>query len=444
MQERIIITGLLFVLLMPAISQDKWNYKEVDVQSYNLFLQKDWTGLIDYSAKAREQGIDFYYLQIRTGIAFYNLGKYRKASHFFLEAYENDQSSEFLQEYVYYSLISGGRILEARKYTSQFDESLKKKLKLKTSRVTYLAYETGYIFNSEFEDLKSRSFTDGLELGDDYGEAYLLKDYSFHSLDLSHQLLPNLSVNHNLTYIDVNREAQVDWGEQFNSPIGIRQFQYFINPVWVIGKKLNVSPSLNLILGNRETYIGGYDQSYNKVFTLSSISYNDYVFSTSIWTDFKNLSPGVEFNTGKIGKREFTQASAWLSYYPLSNTSLYITPKVYFKSGGSSQDFEWNAFGISVGGQLGKVHLSGQYLFGEMESFVESGGYLISNFPGTSDQKLMGSIYYPLGKKFKLVFRYINQDVSENYRVYSGGVLSNAFNYKYTKQTITGGISWIL
>lgn len=444
MQKRIIITGLLFVLLMQVMSQDKLNYKEVDSQSYRLFLQKDWTELINFSTEARKQGIDYYYLQMRTGIAYYNLGKYRKASFFFLKAYENDQSSELLQEYVYYSLVFSGRILEARKYSSQFGESLIKSLKLKSNRINYLAYETGYVFNSEFEDLKTRSFTNDIELGDDYGEAYLLKDYSFHSLDLSHQIHPNLSLNHNVTYIGVNREARVNWGDQFTSPIGIRQFQYFINPVWVMGKKLNVSPSLNLIFGNRDSYIGGYDQSFNKVFALSNVRYNDYVFSTSFWTDFKNLSPGVEFNTGKIGERNFTQASVWMTWYPLSKTSLYITPKVYFKSDGVSKDFGWNALGVSAGGQLGKVHLSGQYLFGEMENFVEAGGYLISNFPGTSDQKIMGSIYYPLSKKIKLVFRYINQGVTEDYRVYSDGVLSNTFNYNYTKHTITGGISWIL
>lgn len=444
MSKRIIITCLTVVLLMHANAQERLNYKETDIKSYDLYLQKNWTELIAFSSEARQQGIDFYYLQMRTGIAYYNLGKYRASSEWFLKAWENDHSSELLQEYLYYSLIYSGRILEARKLSSQFSEGLKKTLNIKSNRITRMAYEGGYIFNSDFDELKRSSFTGEFELGSDYGETYLLKDFTFHSLDLNHQIFPNLSLNHNITYLDVNREATIDWGERFSSPLKIRQFQYFVNPVWVIGSKLNVSTSLNLIFGDGETFIGGYDNAYNKVFQTSKVTFSDFVVSGSLWYEIKNVSPGVELNVGEIDKQRFTQASAWISYYPLSNASLYFTPKVYFKSGGFAKDFGWNAFGILAGGQFGKAHLSGQYLFGEMENFVESGGYLISNFPGTSDRKIMGSIYYPIGKKFQFVFRYINQDITENYRIYTAGIESGTQKYTYTKQTITGGISWIL
>lgn len=444
MQKRIIIAFFLVVLLIPAMGQEKLNFKTVDVKSYELYLAENWKELIDYTSQARKQGIDFYYLQMRTGIAYYNLGKYRAANKWFLKAWENDHSSELLQEYLYFSLIYSGRIFEARKYTDQFSESVKSKLLLKRSKIMRVAYETGFVFNSDFEALKGNSLSGDIELGSDYGETNLLKDYTFHSVDLNHQVFSNLSVNHNFTYIDVNREATVDWVDRYASPIKVHQFQYYVNPVWVIGKKLNVSPSLNLIFGNGETYIGGYDNAYEKVFTMSKFNFSEYVASISLWSDFENLSPGLEFNIGEIGADRFTQASAWATYYPFSNTSLYLTPKVYFKSGGFAKDFGWNAFGVSAGGQLGKLHLNAQYIFGEMQDFVESGGYLISNFPGQSDQKSMASVYYSIGKNIHLVFRYINQSVTEDYRIYSSGLHTNTFKYNYTKHSITGGISWLL
>lgn len=440
MPKRLFIISLFMVLLTVAKAQDKLNYLEVDKQSYQLFLEQKWPELIQYSAEARKQGIDFFYLQVRTGIAWYNQGKYRNAAPWFLKAYANDQSFEWLQEYVYYSLVFSGRKFEANKYAAFFSNALKKKISFHETGLTRLAYETGYSFNQDFDDLKTRVFSTEVDLGDDYGEGYFLKNYTFHSIDLSHRFSSNFTLNHNLTYIGVNREAVVDWGGQTNSSIKINQFSYYINPVWVIGKKLNISPSLSLIFGSSDVYAGWLTNNSSREFSLSNVSYSDAVFSTAMWSDFGNFSPGLEFNAANVNNSKFTQLSGWITYYPLSNINLYITPRIYFKSG--TEGFELNTLGISGGVSLGKVHLAGQYLFGDMENFIESGGYVISNFLGKSDRKIMGSIYFPLGKKSQFVFRYINQNVTEKYQVYTEGYVGNTLEYNYLKHTITGGISW--
>jgi hypothetical protein len=77
-----------------------------------------------------------------------------------------------------------------------------------------------------------------------------------------------------------------------------------------------------------------------------------------------------------------------------------------------------------------------------MKNFIESGGYVIANFPGRSEQKMMGSIYFPVGKKYQFVVRYISQDIIEKYQVYTNTVASNSIEYQYQKHTLTGGISW--
>jgi len=42
-----------------------------------------------------------------------------------------------------------------------------------------------------------------------------------------------------------------------------------------------------------------------------------------------------------------------------------------------------------------------------------------------------------------LVFRYLNQDITEKYRVYSNGTEINSLNYSFIKHTITSGVTWI-
>ena len=440
-KRSIIVVFLMFFILSMLKAQDRLNYKDVDVKSYELFIGEKWPELIEFSSEARKQGIDFYYLQVRTGIAWYNQKRYRNASEWFLKAYSNDTWSEWLQEYLYYSLLFSGRILEANKHAGLFSEEVKEKIGFRPKEVTRFAYETGYSFNPDFENLKTHPFSTEINLGSDYGEGYFFKNYSFHSFDLSHRINPNFMLNHNFTYIKVNREAVINWAGQTSSPAGVNQYQYFINPVWVIGKKLNISSSLNLIFGSRDIYTG-YERGSVKTWYLAKSNYTDFVFSTAVWSDYGNFSPGLEINAGNLNNSQLTQISTWITYYPLSNSRLYFTPRVYFNSGSGTNGFGYSAMGISGGMQFGPIHFYGESLFGEMENFIESGGYVISNFPGKSDRKLMGSVYFPVGKKCQIVFRYINRRMTEKYQAYSNGVKSNFLEYHYSQNTTTGGISW--
>ena len=121
MSKRIGIIFVFAVLSFGGLAQQKLSYTDVDKRSYELFLEKDWNELIRLSKESVGQGINFFYLQARTGIAYYNLKKYRTAADWFLMAWENDKSFEWLQEYLYYSLLLGGRAGEAEKTAGTTD-----------------------------------------------------------------------------------------------------------------------------------------------------------------------------------------------------------------------------------------------------------------------------------------------------------------------------------
>ncbi|RIH66351.1 hypothetical protein D1164_05430 [Mariniphaga sediminis] len=441
MSRRIGFIALFSLLALGALAQQKLSYPEVDKTSYELFQQKKWAELIRYTADARRQGIDFFYLQVRTGIAFYNQKKYRTASKWFFRAWENDKAFSWLQEYLYYSLVFGGRTTEANKIAGSFSSDVQQKIGFARSKVTRVALEAGYSFNPDFESLTGMSHGEQAGVGEDYGEAYYLKDYHFESFDFSHQVAPGFSLNHNLTYLGLNREERVDWGGKNTFPLKINQFQYYFNPHFVLGKKLYVSPAASVMWGNYDLMLGGFTGTQTKMFYGSSYRFSDFVFSTAVWLPLGNFSPGAEINLANIRDNNFTQLSTWLTVYPFSNLSFYFTPRVYFKNNENS-GLDYNTFGISGGFQLGAVHFYGQYLNGEMENFIESAGYVVSNFPGTSEQKISGSIYFPAGKKYQLVLRYLTQDVTETYQVYTNTVKGQALNYNYIKHTLTAGISW--
>ncbi len=436
-------TRIILILVLAtfsSVAQEKWNYAEVDKKSFELYGQQKWHELAQYAEQARKQGIDFFYLQARSGIAAFNLKKYRQAADFFLQAWKSDQSYEWLQEYLYYSLLYSGRAIEASKVASKFSVAMKEKINYQNMKPMRAALEIGYSFNPDFDALVNRSFEEELNVGSDYGEAFILKNYHFESVDYSHQLAPGVGINHNFTHLNINREEQVDWGVHYTFPIKTNQFQYFVNPYFVIGKKLNLSPSFNVIWGNSSYFLGGYTEP--PIFREKEIKFADFILSLSSWSHLGNFSPGVEVNAANIYDVNLTQLSVWITYYPFSNLNFYITPRIYLKKEEKDRSLSYNTFGISGGAQLGPVHFYGQYLNGDMKNFIEPAGYVVSNFPGRSEQKFTGSLYFPAGKKYQVVVRYINQDVFEKYNVYSNGFISNQMEYKYIKHTLTAGLSW--
>ncbi len=438
MSKRIVITGILILFLFAVSAQKKLSYIEADKKSYELTQQQKWNELIEFSAEARKQGMDFFYLQARTGIAYYNLKKYRIASDWFLKAWENDQSFEWLQEYLYYSLLYAGRVTEATKLSNNFARGLQSRIGFAESKLTRLAVEGGYSYNPDFDQLVNSFLGDDADVGFNYGEAFFLKNYHFESFDLSHQVLPGFNLNHNFTFLTSNREQQIDWGSHNSFAIKVNQYQYFLNPHFILGKKVYVSPSFSVLWGSSNIVMGDYEP--NSFYT-SEIKFSDFIFSTAVWSHFGNFSPGAEINFANIYDESFTQFSAWLTVYPLSNTNLYFTPRVYLRTD-SEGNINYNTFGISGGAQLGPVHFNGQYLVGDMKNFIEASGYVISNFPGTSTRKITSSLYFPKGKKYQFVIRYINQDVTEKYQVYINQEPNNSVEYSFIKHTITGGISW--
>lgn len=440
MSKRIAIISLMLLFTLVTLAQKKLNYFEVDKKSYELYLDQRWDELLEYSTEARKQGIDFFYLQTRTGIAYYNLKKYRASASWFLRAWQNDQSFEWLQEYLYYSLVYGGRGTEAMKHAGNFTPAMKKKVGYANSKITRAALEGGYCFNNDFESL-TKTYSLNESIDEDYGVAFYLKNYHFESFDLSHRIAPGLHVDHNFTYLGIKREQEINWGDITTFPIATKQFQYFINPHILIGKRLNISPALSVLWGNSSYFAGAIRGNWNRYFTEVDYKFTDIIFSTSLWADFSIFKPGAEVNFANIYDENFTQLSIWTTIYPLSNVNLYFTPRIYFK-GDNESSFDYNTFGISGGVQFGKIHFHGQYLNGKMENFVEAAGYIVSNFPGTSEQKFTGSLYFPLGKKPQLVLRYLNQDVTERYVIYSDGNYSRSEEYDYIKHTITAGISW--
>jgi len=115
-----------------ARGQDTINSNTVEKRSYDLYMAKNWHALEEYGRVAIEHGIDYYYLRMRLGMAYYEGHNYLKAEDNFRKALTFNSGDANAMEYIYYCMIFTGRYEEARFYSKSFNEAVKEEVKVNT------------------------------------------------------------------------------------------------------------------------------------------------------------------------------------------------------------------------------------------------------------------------------------------------------------------------
>lgn len=150
--------GIIIILLL-AISGSTFaqnlNYKEVDSTSYALYTQEQWIRLIEFGEMAVKNGITYYYLNLRLGIAWYNTGDYYKAQKYFEKALKQNQTEQTATEYLFLIKILTNRPLSSDKYFAELDEASQENIDDQISYYKTSIYFEGGIKFSKYKNLEN-------------------------------------------------------------------------------------------------------------------------------------------------------------------------------------------------------------------------------------------------------------------------------------------------
>ena len=143
---------ILSILISTHVyAQEMMSVNQVHKETYELYQKQQWQQLILLGEKYIEQGIDFYYLRLRMGIAYYELKKYRKSAVFFQKLSQQNPEDVSLKEYLYFSYILGGRNIDAIRMQNDLPQSVKKKYSVsKTKLISGIYTETKYEFIDDY------------------------------------------------------------------------------------------------------------------------------------------------------------------------------------------------------------------------------------------------------------------------------------------------------
>lgn len=427
---------LLLILRTFSLYSQEINIISIDKETYNQYLAKEWKELIKTSRKSLKNGIDFYYLQYRTAVAYYELKKYTKAVKYFENIYNTDNDDETIQEYLYYSYLFSGRFDDARLLASSFKRNLKEKLNIESeySFIHALYFSTIQYINEDYKE--------NLPLEDNLEQNTTIKE-SWYNISFEHLAGKRLTIFHGYSHLKITnniRSIDMDLPAEFIEDIN--QNEYYFSAKYHISKGLNISGGLHYLhtsyyapnplqtsFGWRRTNSALYSYSNNSIACSINISKSFSLFNTSFETSISDLNNRIQI-----------QPSLSIKVYPLENNKFYWETKGIYLIERENTTFLYHpVFKQSLGFQFLKYSfIEPSVTYGDLINYTQYNAFITNN--DLDKIKIRFENYLNIGfakGRFNIFINY-QYNIKEN----TYKINENKKTKEYINQTITGGIKW--
>jgi hypothetical protein len=128
-----------------AMSQDEVNFNNIDLQTYGFASFSEWDSVIHYCKLGLANNIDYFYLRLRMGEAYYYKQNYAAAIKHFEKALKSNSGDTTTQEFLYYSYMFSGRENDARYLGTKMTDGTKKDVRLKKNiSLKDVYFESGF------------------------------------------------------------------------------------------------------------------------------------------------------------------------------------------------------------------------------------------------------------------------------------------------------------
>lgn len=433
-----LILVVLMVITLQA-QEKQLSFKQVDSTSYALYLNEDWKSLLEIGKKSRTEGIDFYYLKVRMGIAYYKEGKMLSAIKLLEEAYAINTYDTIVQEYLYWAYRYGGLILESHLFYEKMSKQVTDKIKLDLPFVTALDLSVLATNNTDYDQLllandninnnETRSFP---------------KNYQLFSLGLNHPFSNRVNFYHRISVMPTSSVQQENLlGQITNTSFKVNETRYYADLTVGLGNRWYLDTFLNVIFGK-------YDDNLNLTSEISargprnitasssssSITYSDYVFGGSLTKASYYVKNTINASVSSLNGFNQFQGGYTMSLYPLGSTLLVPFGAIQFQSQDANSNMVYTG-GLSI--NTTKFSITGYGNVGELNNFVVNNGSIIYNQSATALNEL-GLIleFYTKNAILKVGYSFMEM---EDYYFTQDQILMQE-KYQFNQQNIIGGITW--
>lgn len=434
---RKILTALFFLTLFVCNAQQITSEK-VDVQTYNSFAKKDYNTTIQLGNKAIKQGIDFYFLRYRIGVAYFEKKNYEAAICNFEKAKDFDSNDPVLLEYLYYSYIFTNRNEKAADLLAIFPDDVKAKINPKQKRFKSVAAEVGILQTNQFKNTESNGI-----LGDNaYARGTFYSDVVFGNVLLTNQISKNLKLENSINVVTNTSNTMF----QFRFPtmqtnVFTDKNNYF---QWnAIGtyylKGFHIGAGFGLYNSSYKTYSLPANFPFGQEFSSTKTTNTYYSGSLSISKNFKYFEPKIGLSYSNLSDSKTVCIDGSVSYFPFGNLDFYGNSKIgYVKNNSASSTILSQLVGAKI---TKKIWVEGYGAYGNHTNYSTDNGLFVFNTPN--------KINWYAGANLNLYFK--NIDVSLGYGIQERAAsyytelnltTSNTINYTYNYNLLKTKIVW--
>jgi len=380
----------LFFLMMNinhSKAQETVSSQVVDKISYQLFELGYWTDLIDYAEDAIVKGENFYYLQIRLGIAYYELKEYRQALYHFEKAKTLQAPDDVLNEYLYYCYIYNNQYEQALKLSKHFNKHL--------LDATATNHPSIIIFAN-------------IEGGTKIPSDTFYKPMYYTQTGLTFRAGRNMTAYAAYTYIT-----------QKNYYATLQQQQYYLTVNIPLAHSWLLSPAVHVL-----------SYSFSEVNPLLSLSAaSPIVAGLSAQKNYKNFKCEVRTSYSNLSNEKQYMQHIEVTHYPLSDNTIAFNSGISFLSNDSSGKNSFHTL-VNVGAKyypLKKLSLSASYLYANTKNFNEQNAYLVNNSGDETGHRINVNFDWSFSKHMSLYGIYFSETKTESYTQkaygYNAGIL---------------------
>ena len=483
--------GLLIILLLifasTAKSQSDLTYKQVDSIMYANSASENWDEVIIAGKDALENGIDYFYLRMRMGIAYYNKDNYRSAARQLVKAGDYNPGYWLVKEYLYHSYLYSGQHDEAALIAGSLNDGLREMSGIANPKVlTSLYLEAGPEFSNNF----NKHELDHLPRGQDLREQDLYGNSFYTHLGAKLQIHPNISMYAGFSNLRISKQAGLQYA--WNSPDSIvhyeggfaklfpsrpkvetssynytlRQNGVYLNANILLGRGWSFTPALHYVHVNtksididnntsivRDTayYISAIDSVaylyYNRAsFEIhpTTLILNNFVVSLALNKQISVFDLGIFGSWSNLNDLHQIQFGASISYYPLGNLNFYGNTSI---KGLSEEKKPRPVFSQMLGGKVAPfLWMEGFVTFGNLRGTNESNAFIVYNISDEINLKTGINLTFVISPAVQLSIRYQYLQ-KQGYRTVTGPGIPRGMRIEeldYTNQSIIGGLKWTL
>ena len=394
MQINKLITIISFLLLANTISKAQqattYTDAEIDVHSYQLYLNGSWDELLEYGKTAIEAKHDFILLRLRMGYAAVMKQNYCEALKHYDNILKKDKYNEIARYYTWYCRQYLNQTEFSVLNANYFSKEILKKEKIKKYALTSAGIESSY----KMTDLTIRN------------------NAFYNRIKLNARLGWKLNMSQSFVSFNQNINEPALTSVTDNNSININQKEYY-----------------NLLTYNLDQHwqIKG---AYHFLYTpFNNFIYNNHIGMIGAKYHGNYINIQADAIAGTLIDTAVQQYDLHLEYYPTGNLNLYGSSTLSLQERNNLHAFNFKqVLGFKV---YNKIWFEGNATLGNFSNRFENDALYVYNAIDKNIFKLGATIYYFPNKNLQLQVGIL----SEKRMIYNT-------NYIFNQNSINGGLTW--